>query len=160
QAAIWLGCPTCSRNPPSAEVSGAKRAVSSSWSDVTWWSPPRAASARSKTCVGMYESPTTRIFMAASGVDARRDQVDGVPAARLEHELPRRLGVEVVEVDGLTDAAAHQHRRALGLELRLERVRLGLRVLHARDVLQALAVLLQELLVDARPFERLDQLDD
>ena len=68
-------------------------------------------------------------------------------------------GVQVVELDGLPDPPAHQDLRAALLPVLLERLAVLGGVLHAGDVLDALAVGVQELLVDAGAADRLDQLE-
>ena len=89
-----------------------------------------------------------------------RLQVDSVARARLEDHLQHRLGVEVVELDRLADPAAHQHLGSELLEVRPRLVGLLVRGHHHGDVVQALAVLVEPLLVDARALERLEELED
>ncbi len=57
------------------------------------------------------------------------------------------------------DPAAHQDLGAALAPVLLQRLAVFHRVLHARDVLHALAVRVEELLVDARPADRLDELE-
>src|SRR5579864_1007808 len=92
-------------------------------------------------------------------VDIVGHEVDRMPGAGLEDDLQRRLGVEVVELDRLADAAAHQHGGADVCELPLQLARLVEVVQHDGDVVQSLAALVEPFLVDARPLERLQQLE-
>src|SRR5690349_6593367 len=94
-----------------------------------------------------------------SRVDVGRLEVDGVTAARLEHEFKHRRGVQVVELDRGADPPAHQDLGAIGPPVLLHQRAVFRGVLHAGDVLDALAVGIQELLVEARPADRLDQLE-
>src|SRR3954451_5220338 len=107
-------------------------------------------------------SSTARLRRSRSGrwVCPTRRQVYRMAAARFEDELEHRLGVEVVELDRLPDPAAHQDLCAAGFPFGLEGVGVRLRMHHAGDVLHTLAMLLQPLLVDARPVQRLHQFDD
>src|SRR5690242_14125097 len=86
-------------------------------------------------------------------------KIDRVTAARLQDELEHRRGVQVVELDGFTDPAAHQDLRAPLPPVVLDRLAVGRRVLHAGDVLDAFAMEVQELLVNAGAADRLDELE-
>src|SRR6478672_9623558 len=94
--------------------------------------------------------PLAAVSALTSGwrVDAAGGQVDRMPAARLEDELEHRLGVQVVELDRVADTPAHQDPGSARLPGPLELVRVALRMHHAGDVLDALAVLSEPLLVD------------
>src|SRR5439155_4909990 len=92
-------------------------------------------------------------------VDAAGGKVDGMSAPGFEDELQHRLGVEVVELDGFADAAAHQNLDAPLCPAFLERVGVLLAVHHAGDVLDTLSVLVEPFLVDAVALERLYELD-
>src|SRR6266487_2469866 len=85
-------------------------------------------------------------------------EIDRMAAARLQHELEHRRGVQVVELDGPPDPPAHQDLRAPLPPVVLQRLAVLRRVLHAGDVLDALAVRVKELLVDTWPADRLDEL--
>src|SRR5215475_4428470 len=95
----------------------------------------------------------------ASRVEVGGLEIDRMAAARLEHELEHRRGVQVVELDGLPDPPPHQDLRAPLPPVVLPRLAVLRRVLHAGDVLDALAVRVEELLVDTRPADRLDELE-
>ena len=94
-----------------------------------------------------------------SGIHPARLEVDCVARARLDDHLEQRLRVQVVELDRLADAAAHQHLGAEIGEVAAQVVGLLVGRAHAGDVMKPLASLLEPLLVDARPFERLQQLE-
>src|SRR2546430_1986198 len=86
-------------------------------------------------------------------------EIDRMAAARLQHELEHRRGVQVVELDGLPDPPSHQDLRAPLPPVVLQRLAVLRRVLHAGDVLDTLAMRIEEVLVDAWPADRLDELE-
>src|SRR5947207_3238698 len=86
-------------------------------------------------------------------------EIDRMAAARLQHELEHRRGVQVVELDGLPDPPSHQDLRAPLPPVVLQRLAVLCRVFHAGDVLDTLAMRVEELLVDAWPADRLDELE-